>query len=226
METQPMARQTAEPRIAPWHSPQGLRDARLTAVLPEESCDTLRFEGQRMAMDGCLDATLATVLDCRLGQLSLGTALLDHAHVTGTEIDACGMVRLSSVGMTMDGTRWSACRLGSWDAMDSTLRSTVIEDCRIGALNLRSARWRDVAFRRCRIDSFDAADASLTRVAFPDTSIGTLSLRHAQLTDVDLRGASLEAIEGVEYLAGTTMTLDQIADLAAAFAAGIGIRTA
>ena len=224
--TMSTVRQTAEPRITPWRSPQGLRDARLTAVLSEENYDTLRFEGQHMTVDDCLDATLATVLDCRFEQLSLGTVLLDHTHVTGTEFAACGMVRLSSIGMTMDETRWSACRLGSWDAMDSTLRSVVFEDCRIGTLNLRSARWRDVVFHHCRIDSFDAADARLTRVAFPGTSIGTISLRHAQLADVDLRGASLTAIEGVEYLAGTTMTLDQIADLAAAFAASIGIRTA
>ena len=41
------------------------------------------------------------------------------------------------------------------DCLGATL-STVL-DCRLGALNLRSARWRDVVFRRCRIDSFDAA---------------------------------------------------------------------
>ena len=48
----------------------------------------------------------------------------------------------------------------------------------------------------------------------------------ATVGDVDLRGARLHRIENVEYLRGTTMSLDQIADLAAAFAASLGIRVA
>ena len=106
------------------------------------------------------------------------------------------------------------------------MHSVEMRDCHIGYLNLRDATWRDVQFVDCAIDEFDAVGAQLTRVAFPGTRIESINLQHATVGDVDLRGARLHRIENVEYLRGTTMSLDQIADLAAAFAASLGIRVA
>lgn len=204
--------------------PAGLRDERLSAIESEGSYDTARFEGQRMEVDDRLDATLASFLDCAFEGLSLGTLALDHAHMNGGLMADCGMVHLSAMGASLSSSAFRDSRFGSVDAMESTLRSVEFVGCRIGYLNLRAARWQDVVFRNCRIDQFDAGDATLKRIAFPRTSIGALDLRHATITDVDLRDAKLESIQGVEHLRGTTMTLDQIADLAAAIATSIGIR--
>lgn len=223
-QTQRRDAETKAPRIPARAPAAERRDARLLSIEQEGSFDTLRFEGQRMEVDERLDATLASFLDCAFEGLSLGTFACDHAQLTGTDMDACGMVRLSMVGASVFSSGFASSRFGSMDAMESVLRSVEFQGCRIGYLNLRAAQWRDVVFRDCRIDQFDAADATLARVAFPGTAIGSLSLRHASLADVDLRGAKLEEIQGVEYLHGVTMTLDQIADLAPAFAASIGIR--
>ena len=210
-----------------------LCDAGFALLAEEGSYDGIRFLSHAAATaapddgppaPGDLDGTLATFLDCELRDLAAASLTLDRARLTDTALLSCGTPSLSLRGGSWDGVRCTASRLGAMLAMGSVMRTVEFRDCRIDYLNLRGADWRDVTFRGCRIGAFDAADARLTRVAFPGSVIGSLDLRHAVSKDVDLRGCELHAIDGVAHLAGTTMAVEQIADLAAAFAAGLGIR--
>ena len=82
-----------------------------------------------------------------------------------------------------------------------------------------------IMFRDCEIGELDGNDAKFSRIAFAGTRIDVLSLQHAICADVDLRGARLREIRNVDSLHGTTMSLEQIADLSEVFARSIGIRT-
>lgn len=202
-----------------------LREARLMSLEREGSYDSLVVEGQNLPMESSLDWSVASFLDCDLRDLSLGSLMMDHASMTTSAVGSCGVVRLSLAESSVFDCSFSGSRFGSLEAAGSVLRSVLFEGCRIGYLNLREAAWRDVSFRDCRIETFDAIGASLTRIDFPGCTIGSLSLQHAKNTDVDLRQSTIRGIVGAEHLAGTTMGIDQIADLAPAFAASIGIRT-
>lgn len=215
---------TKPPKLPARRRAQELAEARLSVFEREGSYDTLCCEGQRVPLDERLDWTLTTFLDCGLNGLNLGQVALDHARMTNTDVESCGMVKLSLVGASVFSCSFASSRLGSLDAMDGVFKAVEFVGCRIGYLNLRAASWQDVRFTDCRIEEFDAVDAELKRLALPGTTIDSINLQHARLTDVDLRGATLSSIKGVEHLAGVTMTLDQIADLAPAIAASIGIR--
>lgn len=211
------------PNIARFEPAEHLHEARLPLLEREGSYDSVRFFDQRADE---LDALLATFLDCAFEHSHADAMTLDRAHISHTLFADCGVARLHAVGAQFADCLFAGCRFGSFGAMESSMRSVEMRDCRIGYLNLRDATWRDVCFVDCAIDEFDAVGARLTRVAFPGTRIGSINLQHAAVSDVDLRGAHLHRIEGVEYLRGTTMSLSQISDLAAAFAASLGIRVA
>ncbi|MUH59662.1 pentapeptide repeat-containing protein [Bifidobacterium canis] len=215
---------TAAPKITPRTRTPKLAETRLFALESEGNYDSRRFFDQHA--DGeTLDATLGTFLDCSFEDMSAGALVLDQAHVSETSLSGCGLARLHMVGALLADCSLTGCRLGSVDAMESVLRSVEFKDCRIGYLNLRDAKWRDVRFENCAIDEFDGVGAQLTRLSFAGCQINSINLQHATVSNVDLRDARLARIEGVEYLRGTTMSLDQIADLAAAFAESLGIRT-
>ncbi|RYQ17932.1 Pentapeptide repeats (9 copies) [Bifidobacterium pseudolongum subsp. globosum] len=220
------AQSAAEPKapnIARFEPAEHLHEARLQLLEREGSYDSARFFDQRADE---LDALLATFLDCAFEHSQAAALTLDRAHVSHTMFTECGVAQLHAVGAGFADCMFTGCRFGSFAAMESSMHSVEMRDCHIGYLNLRDATWRDVRFVDCVIDEFDAVGAQLTRVAFPGTRIESINLQHATVSDVDLRGARLHRIENVEYLRGTTMSLDQIADLAAAFAASLGIRVA
>lgn len=211
------------PNIARFAPAELLHEARLQLLEREGSYDSTRFFDQRADE---LDALLATFLDCVFEQSQAAALTLDRAHISHTMFAECGVAQLRAVGAGFADCLFTGCRFGSFAAMESAVRSVEVRDCHIGYLNLRDAAWRDVRLVDCVIDEFDAVGAQLTRVAFPGTRIESINLQHATVGDVDLRGARLHRIENVEYLRGTTMSLDQIPDLAAAFAASLGIRVA
>ena len=201
------------------------REERVMAMEGEGYYDKHEVEEQILRLGASGDWSVASCLDCELHSRSLGSLRMDHASMTTSAVGSCGVVRLSLAESSVFDCSFSGSRFGSLEAAGSVLRSVLFEGCRIGYLNLREATWRDVSFRDCRIETFDAIGASLTRIDFPGCTIGSLSLQHAKNTDVDLRQSTIRGIVGAEHLAGTTMDIDQIADLAPAFAASIGIRT-
>ena len=214
--------ETKAPNIARFVPAGHLHEARFSLLEREGSYDSARFFDQNWED---LDALLATFLDCVFEQSQASSLTLDRAHIGHTMFAACGVAQLHAAGAGFADCLFTGCRFGLFAAMESSMRSVEMRDCHIGYLNLRDATWRDVRFVDCVIDEFDAVGAQLTRVAFPGTRIESINLQHATVSDVDLRGMRLHRIENVEYLRGTTMSLDQIADLAAAFAASLGIRT-
>ena len=213
--------ETKAPNTARFVPAGHLHEARFSLLEREGSYDSARFFDQNWED---LDALLATFLDCVFEQSQASSLTLDRAHIGHTMFAACGVAQLHAAGAGFADCLFTGCRFGLFAAMESSMRSVEMRDCHIGYLNLRDATWRDARFVDCVIDEFDAVGAQLTRVAFPGTRIESINLQHATVGDVDLRGVQLRRIEGVEYLRGTTMSLDQIADLAAAFATSLGIR--
>lgn len=218
-----MDSRTVAPRITrATHEPPTVTDgASANSVTRESTYDGIRFESNP---DQDLHGLLCTFLDCTFAQLRTDRADLDQSHVQHCCFDTCSITDLTAVRAQCAETTFDGCRIGAFDAMDGSWTSLVFSNCRIGYLNLRAATWRDIVFRDCLIDDFDAADARLTRIAFPGTTIGRLSTRHARLEHVDLREAQLRQVEGVEHLRGAVMGAAQVMDLAAAFAASLGIR--
>lgn len=197
-------------------------DARIAVIRPEEDLDGVRVADQRV---DAVDLTATAMLDCAFERLAVGELVATRAHVRHTVARGCRAASCDIHAAGIEASLVEDCAFGAVQAHATRIVGVEIRGCRIDYLNCRSAVCRDLVFRDCAIGEFDGNDARLSCIAFVDTRVDILSLQHAACADVDLRGARLREIRGVDSLAGTTMTLEQIADLAAVFARSIGIRT-
>jgi len=115
-------------------------------------------------------------------------------------------------------------RIGSAELSGSVWRSVHFSGCKLGYLNLRDSGVSDLQFTNCIIEELDLMRAKATRVAFADCRVSRLELTRATLVDVDLRGAQLSDVGDLAGLAGATVSLEQLLDLAPLMAARLGVK--
>jgi uncharacterized protein YjbI with pentapeptide repeats len=154
----------------------------------------------------------------RAGELHLGNATLVETVVDGADVPVLRAVR----GAWRDVSLRTA-RIGSAELYESTWRGVDVVGCKLGYVNLRGTRLEDVRFTDCIIDELDLVQARATRVAFAGTRVRRIDVQGSTLRDVDLRGAQVEELSGLAGLSGVTISPDQLADLAPALAAHLGI---
>lgn len=201
---------------------EGLIESRLSSLTAEDDQDSRRFFDQQAST---IDMTAAALLNCEFRNLAIDTIIAERTHVNHVLADSCRTALLDIRSIGMENSIAVNCAFGAVQANTAKIIGMEIRGCRIDYLNCRDAICRDIMFRDCEIGELDGNDARLSRIAFTGTRIDVLSLQHAICTDVDLRGARLREIRNVDSLHGTTMSLEQIADLSEVFARSIGIRT-
>lgn len=174
---------------------------------------------------------------------------LDRIEATGALFTECAFSGLTVTGGSfrsarfndawMHGSQWTGVDASdtSWldaelvldafsgvEAFGASLRRVRFHHCKFDSVNLRGAVLHDVSFVDCVLRHVDIGDAKLTSVSFPGTQIEALSLRGAKLKKVDFREArSLGIYDGIESLAGGTITQTQLLELAPVFAHTFGI---
>lgn len=201
---------------------EGLIESRLSLLTAEDDQDSRRFFDQQAST---IDMTAAALLNCEFRNLAIDTIIAERTHVNHVLADSCRTALLDIRSIGMENSIAVNCAFGAVQANTAKIIGMEIRGCRIDYFNCRDAICRDIMFRDCEIGELDGNDARLSRIAFARTRIDVLSLQHAICTDVDLRGARLQEIRNVDSLHGTTMSLEQIADLSEVFARSIGIRT-
>ncbi|GAA1863142.1 pentapeptide repeat-containing protein [Myceligenerans crystallogenes] len=152
----------------------------------------------------------------------------DEAELGTAKLSECVLERLDVPVLRGVRGRWRdvevrGARLGSAELYESTWDSVRFVDCKLGFVNLRGAQLQDVVFADCTIDELDLVQATASRVAFTGTRVGGLDVQGSALQHVDLRGAELRELRGIESLGGATIDSGQLASLAPALAAALGI---
>ncbi len=115
-------------------------------------------------------------------------------------------------------------RIGTLDLSDAELDEVRLRGIRIDYLSLAGARVDDLVIADCTIGALDLPGARLTRVAFASTRADEVDTRGLRSADLDLRGLDALAYLDVTGLRDATMSGDQVERIAAALAAGLGIR--
>jgi uncharacterized protein YjbI with pentapeptide repeats len=197
-----------------------LRPAGRNDLRPDSYHDGLQFEDVDLAGTS---AEAAGVLECRFSGCVLDEATWRRARVSSCLLDD---VRATTLDAS-DG-KWSDVvvrrgRIGALDVHGATLAQVTFDGVRLDYLSLRGARATRVQFVGCRMGELDAGSAQLSAVRFVGCQIGRLALGGCQLEDADLRGAELDALDGIGSLAGAMITEAQLARLAPALAAHLGI---
>lgn len=187
---------------------------------------------------GNVDLESVRYADVTLSQLSLPGARLDGVHlarVSADEVDLKGArfveVELEQVGFAVVRAargQWRDVkitgRLGSLEAFESQWRSVHFVGCKLTFVNLRGADLHDVLFTDCVIEDLDLMGAAVNRVRFIDSRVTNLNVQNAKIRDFDLRGATLESIDGLDDLRGTTLSSDQLTLFAPLLATHLGLK--
>jgi uncharacterized protein YjbI with pentapeptide repeats len=145
----------------------------------------------------------------------------------GARLSSCVLEDVRATALDVSDGKWSDVvvrrgRIGALEAHGATFAQVTVDHTRLDYVNLRGAGVTQVQFvgpdRRAR-----RRVRELSVVRFVDCEIGRLALSGCTLDDVDLRGAELAALEGIGSLAGASITEAQLARLAPALAAHLGI---
>ena len=198
-----------------------LRDGAADELAAGEMVEDLRLAEADLSGAGL---SAISLLSCRFSEV-----FADDTDLTAARLVDCRLERLSSTYLHSPRSTWRAVeltgsRIGAWELYDADIESLLIEDCRLGFANLAGTGMSDVLIRGTRIDELDLSGIEAQRVRFEDCRVGTLRLRGGSLSDVDLRGLEMSVVDGVDSLAGTTISGEQLTELAPLMAAHLGLR--
>lgn len=157
--------------------------------------------------------------DCRLDDAVLARARLAECVVTGLQANRVELVSSSWRTVVV-----SDCRFGALLAPASTLTRVRVIGGKLDLVNLRGARLSEVRFEECRLGEVDVGAAQLRRVSFVGCQVDRLVLSGSRLEEVDVSTSELHRVDGVESLSGAVISTAQLAELAPAFAAHLGVR--
>ena len=203
--------------LQPYEAPSSTGTLDSTAV---EGLDEVELVGTDLSE---ADLVAASVVGCAFRRCALTGIDLSRAQLAETVVEECEGALVRAPRSSWRSVEVTASRLGSVELYESSWRSVGVAGTKIDYLNARASTWRDVDLRDCRIGELDLADATVERLRLDGCTVGTLALSHARLSDVDLRGARIEAVEGIDGLAGTWITDDQLTLLAPSLADQLGI---
>ena len=198
-----------------------MRDGAADELAAGEMVEDLRLAEADLSGAGL---SAISLLSCRFSEV-----FADDTDLAAARLVDCRLERLSSTYLHSPRSTWrtvelTGSRIGAWELYDADIESLLIEDCRLGFANLAGTGMSDVLIRGTRIDELDLSGIEAQRVRFEDCRVGTLRLRGGSLSDVDLRGLEMSVVDGVDSLAGTTISGEQLTELAPLMAAHLGLR--
>ncbi|APY90958.1 hypothetical protein A7J05_19550 [Streptomyces alfalfae] len=193
-------------------------------LVPDGDYDGVEFDGLDL---GGMDGGGALFMDCALTGCGLGETRLSRARFVDSVLREPRGVGTDLAEASLRDVEVVDARLGGVQLHGGVLERVVVRGGKIDYLNLRKARLRDVVFEDCVLVEPDFALASLERVAFAGCSVRGADFSGTRMKDVDLRAAGeLQITRGIECLAGAVISPEQLMDLAAGFAAQVGVRVA
>lgn len=170
------------------------------------------------------DLEHTSFVSCLLDRTGFDEAELRGLHLVESRLSQVDAASFAAPRSTWRNVHLTSSRLGSVELYEGSWRSVVIEDSKVGYVNARSSTWQDVVLRNCVITELDLTYATISRLAIEGCQIGTLDLSSARLVDVDLRGAELQVVNGLDGLAGSWISPDQLTQIAPLLAEHLRIK--
>ncbi|GAA1469422.1 pentapeptide repeat-containing protein [Microbacterium thalassium] len=214
-------------RANPSPAPPRVSPPDLPSVLDAGEAPTAGADAQDVRWTGpadVIEAPRATIEACVFDEVSADELVLTDATLIDVDLRAVRMPAVRARGARWRRVRVEGGRIGTLDLSDAELDEVELRGVRIDYLSLAGARVEDLVIADCTIGALDLPAARLTRVAFASTRADEVDTRDLRSTDLDLRGLEALAYLDVTGLRAATMSGDQVERIAAALAAGLGIR--
>ena len=169
------------------------------------------------------DWEFTTFTSCEFRRAGLQETRLRGSHFIDVRFAELDCPALSAPRTQWQNSELDVSRIGSAELYDTVWKSVRVSGSKLGYLNARASSWQDVVFTDCVIDELDLGSATIRRLGFERCQIKTLDVTSATLVDVDLREVRLSSIRGLDGLAGTWVTEQQLLELAPLLAAHLRI---
>jgi uncharacterized protein YjbI with pentapeptide repeats len=164
----------------------------------------------------------------RFSGCTLSGCGLDGTDLTRSSLRDVVAERLRAVGVELVGTGWldvvvRDSLLAAPQLYEANLERVTFSGCKLDGPNFRDATLLDVRFEDCTLREPDFGRARLGRVSFPGSRLVAADFTQASLERVDLRGCELGVERGFGDLGGAVIDRAQLAALAPALAAHLGL---
>ncbi len=201
---------------------------KLPSVLPSidapELVKALALEGVEVSLDWS---------GLSAARVTLDTVSLLEPDLTGTRLRESGwadvrVARGQLGGSDLTGASWrrievTAARLSGTIFAEAELKDVTFTDCKFDLANFRLATLTRVHFVRCHLLDADFAGAKLVDVRFSGCELTRADFSGAVMKSVDFPTSQLSDLRGIGGLSGSTLTHEQIIQLAPELAATLGI---
>lgn len=169
------------------------------------------------------DAREARFVDCAFHHCVLDGVRMARAHLVDVSFVGVRADTLDLADAEWRDVALTDCRLGAVRAFGGDLVRVTVTGGKIDYLNLRDATVRELRIVGATIDDLDLAGTTARDVVVEASRVRRLDVARARLTHVDLRGADLARVDGLDGLAGATISEEQLAALAPLLAAHLGV---
>ena len=213
-------RQEAGPRPAAPRILAHLTNFDGAGLEPERDYDAVAFNGLDFAgQDG---------VRIRFSGCTFSGCGMDGTDLTRSSLRDVVAERLRAVGVELVGTGWldvvvRDSLLAAPQLYEATIERVTFAGCKLDGPNFRDATLLDVRFEDCTLREPDFGRATMRRVSFPGSRLTAADFTQASLDQVDLRGCELGIERGFGDLGGAVIDRAQLAALAPALAAHLGV---
>ncbi|MEO6761369.1 MAG: pentapeptide repeat-containing protein [Candidatus Saccharimonadales bacterium] len=114
------------------------------------------------------------------------------------------------------------CRLTGAEFAEGHFEDCTFKNVKFDQAGFRFASFKRVIFDSCVLEQADFSNAKLTDVTFTDCSLDNSSFVSASCTNVDVTSEDLTMIKGVLGLKGSTLSSEQVIQLAPLLASELG----
>ncbi|UYK41459.1 pentapeptide repeat-containing protein [Microbacterium terricola] len=205
------------PRSAAPDLPRVLEDA--DGWRPHADLQQVRLAG----LTGDVDLAHARLTECVVATASVDRLDLSGATLVDVEVEEPRATAIAAGSGRWRSVRVTGGRIGTLDLARAELEAVELRGVRIDYLALTQATVRDLLIVDCTIGTLDVPFARLERVSVEDSRADEVDTRELRAKDLDLRGLDALAYTDPTALRGATLSARQVAELADAFAAALGI---
>lgn len=159
----------------------------------------------------------------KLTKVDLSGSRLDHLRVADGELSACNLANVQGRGADLMRVIIETSRLTGIALPETVLRDVTMRECRIDLASFGFSRLARVTFENCLLAQTDFLEAHLESVRFHSCDLTRADFRGARLQHCEFRRSDLSGLQGVDSLRGAAMEWPDIVEMAAVWAAALGI---
>jgi len=168
------------------------------------------------------DCTSAIIDSSKIESTLLSAVTLDKSELTDvvcTKLEAAALQAYKTKFLRVE---FSDCRLTGSEFAEGQFEDCTFSNVKFDQAGFRFASLKRVRFENCNLRAIDFSNAKFSQVTFVGCDVGEANFVSASCSNVDISGQELTGIKGILGLKGSTISEEQLMQLAPLLASELG----